>query len=495
MSCVPSTANKRSLLPCGEAPSGAFLFSGLPDGVARYPLLSVPISPCMDLRPALHLLGFLLFHAASAQEICTNGIDDDSDGLIDLNDTLECACGGALIPGEAALPDPSFEAFDCIPETYGQTECLAGWEELGQTDVDVFHTAGYMPDWVPLPLPGGGSGCVGGYACQDYKEYIRGCTEAVLLAGNSYHMTLSMGTVETDNFLSSSAPTDLSPINITLYGRTTCGNAPWDGSACPIEEGWVELGSALYMPASTWSGIVIDFVPGSDMLEFEVGAPCTMPSDYPFAMEAWLAYFLYDDLELTADQGCGLFIDTSGSFCQAGVLLAAHPTQIGWTYQWYQEGIAVPFAIADTVLLVDPLMDPGEYQVMALGDTGCAFGSAHVSPPAYPEPTILEIANVLYCDIVGTWQWYFSGMLIPGATDQSIVPDANGTYTVEVTLTTGCAGVSEPYPVADVGLGGVTAEVPKMRLSIDDGHLTLIGANDRCTSGCSTCRAGWSSNA
>ena len=115
--------------------------------------------------------------------------------------------------------------------------------------------------------------------------------------------------------------------------------------------------------------------------------------------------------------------------------------------------------------------------MMALGDSGCAFGSTHVSPPAYPEPTILEIANVLYCDIVGTWQWYFSGMLIPGATDQSIVPDANGTYTVEVTLTTGCAGVSEPYPVADVGLGGVTAEVPKMRLSIDDGHLTLIGAN------------------
>ncbi len=51
-----------------------------------------------------------------AQEICTNGIDDDADGLVDLNDTTDCACMPA--GADQWLGNGSFEDMDCCPSTY-----------------------------------------------------------------------------------------------------------------------------------------------------------------------------------------------------------------------------------------------------------------------------------------------------------------------------------------------------------------------------------------
>ena len=38
------------------------------------------------------LLLILSAGTSFSQEICDNGIDDDGDGLIDLNDSVECVC-------------------------------------------------------------------------------------------------------------------------------------------------------------------------------------------------------------------------------------------------------------------------------------------------------------------------------------------------------------------------------------------------------------------
>jgi hypothetical protein len=49
---------------------------------------------------AICLIAFTLFHfSLSAQEICNHAIDDDLDGLIDLNDTSDCVCHLAKAPG------------------------------------------------------------------------------------------------------------------------------------------------------------------------------------------------------------------------------------------------------------------------------------------------------------------------------------------------------------------------------------------------------------
>jgi hypothetical protein len=79
---------------------------------------------------------FLLIQFASAQnvEICNNGIDDDGDGLIDLNDP-DCDCSGfsnsTTVP--SLIPNPSFEQMNCCPSSYSQMSCATTWVQLSLT--------------------------------------------------------------------------------------------------------------------------------------------------------------------------------------------------------------------------------------------------------------------------------------------------------------------------------------------------------------------------
>ncbi len=113
----------------------------------------------MQIRPVLFLLAYIFGSLLHAQEICNNAIDDDFDGLIDLNDTTDCVCTGVLSGGgqvESLLPNPSFEDFDCIPTTYSQLDCASVWSQATGATSDYFMNVagGLWPTGVILsPSP------------------------------------------------------------------------------------------------------------------------------------------------------------------------------------------------------------------------------------------------------------------------------------------------------------------------------------------------------
>lgn len=78
-----------------------------------------------------------------------------------------------------------------------------------------------------------------------------------------------------------------------------------------------------------------------------------------------------------------------------------------------------------------------------------------MSVTANPLPSIPWITQnfttLMSTSTVGN-QWYLNGNLIVGATDQTYTFTQNGTYTVEVTLPTGCSAISAPYNVTNTGL-------------------------------------------
>src|SRR5680860_184376 len=99
----------------------------------------------------------------NAQEICDNGIDDNGNGLIDLNDP-ECDCNGfgasQTIP--SLIPNPSFEDHSCCPSSYSQLNCADTWIQATDATSDYFN-CGYSfgaADNVGLTPPDG-SGYVG----------------------------------------------------------------------------------------------------------------------------------------------------------------------------------------------------------------------------------------------------------------------------------------------------------------------------------------------
>ncbi|MBY0486108.1 MAG: hypothetical protein K2P85_02800, partial [Flavobacteriaceae bacterium] len=71
------------------------------------------------------LLFFFFFSLISfSQENCNNGIDDDGDGKIDLNDP-DCICNTSSIT--SIIPNPSFEVNTSCPNSFSQLNYATPW--------------------------------------------------------------------------------------------------------------------------------------------------------------------------------------------------------------------------------------------------------------------------------------------------------------------------------------------------------------------------------
>ncbi len=429
-------------------------------------------------RYALLLLCSLFTCTLSAQEICDNSVDDDSDGLVDLNDTADCVCMGMSVPLDGILPNPDFEDFDCIPQSYTQLGCAGEWDQGTFSTADYFMVGGFMPSWIPQPLPGNGMACVGGYYCHDYMEYVGVCLESPLYAGAGYTLSLHIAGFETDNNLGNTTLLDLSPVNVTVYGLATCPNFPTNITLCPGDEGWMELGHATYTPSNSWSQISISVLPDVGIEAIMLGSPCTLPEDYPNVIEPWLAYFIMDELSISTSGTMGAGITGEGNWCDGDLILTAHPDSLVSGYQWYQDGIAIQGA-SDTVLAVSALsLDSGDYVFLAFGDTSCTTSTFHVEPVIEPTPYIALTVDGLWCPLPGTYQWYLNGTLIEGANSAYYLPDESGLYTVELTNAQGCSTLSYPFDWISSVIGASSGQELEVSYSPDDATLRVRGSRD-----------------
>ena len=130
------------------------------------------------------------YSSCFSQEICDNGIDDDGDGLIDLNDITDCDCGGVGDTVVSSLiPNSSFENMDCCPQTWSELYCATDWVQASGATSDFFNTCGYIPGNMSttglIPLPDG-EGAVGGIIAGGWQEYVGSCLLAPMLAGQGY---------------------------------------------------------------------------------------------------------------------------------------------------------------------------------------------------------------------------------------------------------------------------------------------------------------------
>ena len=89
-----------------------------------------------------------------AQEICDNGIDDDFDGQIDINDD-DCLC---LSPGVNVVENSSFESYTICPTMSSQGVTATDWINGGLGTADYFNLCAncctpFTFPGPPMPLP------------------------------------------------------------------------------------------------------------------------------------------------------------------------------------------------------------------------------------------------------------------------------------------------------------------------------------------------------
>jgi len=385
-------------------------------------------------------------------ELCDNGIDDDGDGLTDLNDT-DCICSAREIP--AIIPNPSFESHSDCPQWFNFLDYCASWKVAngGSSDYinscNVFMTAITNAGLTPFP---DGNGILGAIFQQGYKEYIGTCLLSPIYAGNNYTIKLkiaSLPVTETGESCNNGI-INYGTVNITVFGKAGCENflAATGDSPNTANPEWMVIGHVAYNPASQWSGLIIPIAAPVNINAICIGAPENLPTSYPpYESEGCRPYFLYDDLHIESNPfQPEVEIRQTGNICSNNLLLTATPqppVSNAATYQWYKNGNAITGATQGQYAITTAENTIGDYIVRITGNNGCSLSEVFNASllPEFPELTIIQpdcLSATGTIAITTPAEEYSFDNGITWVTQNSIENLLPGNYIIKAKYTTNC---------------------------------------------------------
>lgn len=361
--------------------------------------------PLRTLRAFLFLFALVTGLGAVAQEICDNAIDDDGDGLVDLNDSLECSCGRTIVMDNTVasiIPNPSFEAYDALPTGPGQLDNSVAWSQYTAGTPDYFHQQSFPMPGVPMPLPDGEAytGVIvmdvapgWGSSGPPYIEYLGAELSQPLQAGVAYTLRMYIaGGGRRVYHGSTYRPPWFGPVDITVFGYPTVGpyQFPFEYYGCPGGAiGWAELGHASYQAEAAWSVFTLTFTPAVDMAALMIGGPCDPPADVVLSPDSAAPFFLFDDLVLNRSDLFSGVIMPSGAWCADDVVLTAQAPTGGVSYQWYYQGVALVGRTNVALPVSDQGLAPGLYTCVARYSDNTCLAMDHVLLPETLSPFVV----------------------------------------------------------------------------------------------------------
>ncbi|MEM9525673.1 MAG: T9SS type B sorting domain-containing protein, partial [Bacteroidota bacterium] len=325
-------------------------------------------------------------------EDCANALDDDGDGLVDLNDP-DCTC--SLIEPVSLIPNPSFEELNCCPSTRSQLNCAESWVQASEPTTDLIHNCGWegWPDFPPpLPFPDGdgvmgfrdgrmGTGEPGDEGPRpNWKEYAGACLLEPLQAGQTYRIEFDLGFVDRQK-----SP----PIWVTFFGTVDCTNLPFgigdEELGCPTNgRNWIRLGERLVSGGpGSWVNTFIEVTPNVDIAAIAIGPPCAR-SSAPVS-----TFYFFDNLILDNLTNFTFRVRPTTHPCAEDLAFEV-PELSGLTYQWYLDGIAL---VGETSFRLSRSFGEGEYQVVIDDGMSCQVSDAY----RYRVPVIFSTPSVTIC--------------------------------------------------------------------------------------------------
>lgn len=322
-------------------------------------------------------------------EDCANGLDDDDDGLIDLNDP-DCIC--EVLSQESLIPNPSFEETTCCPVERSMLNCAVDWIQASEPTSDLIHACGWTgwnDHFPPVPFPDGE--WIVGFANgrltgandfqSNWKEYVGACLTSPLKANTTYRFEFYIG------FSSESA----SPaIDLTFYGTPDCTFLPFgvgdENFGCPTNgPNWKKLGSQNVSggEGATWEQYEITITPDEDINAIVIGPPCAAST------AGRTTYYFFDNLVLADLRSFEFRIAEVSHPCSDDFTLRV-PEEEGVNYQWYKEGIAL---INEDNALLSANYGEGDYQVRIESEGECVLTQTFT----YQIPVISEPSSLTIC--------------------------------------------------------------------------------------------------
>ncbi len=137
------------------------------------------------------------------------------------------------------------------------------------------------------------------------------------------------------------------------------------------------------------------------------------------------------------------------------VVLTAGPGA-AYTYQWQLNGTDIT---GETQINYTALSG-GNYTAVVTNGCGNATSNtiAVTVYPAATAPVISLQTDSLVSTPATSYQWYYAGVAITGATNPYYVPTQNGAYTVVITDANGCTAISSIFAMTTVGIKDISAD-------------------------------------
>ncbi|WP_276381511.1 T9SS type B sorting domain-containing protein [Flavobacterium sp. H4147] len=445
------------------------------------------------MKKTLLFLFLLISTFCYSQENCNNGIDDDGDGKIDLNDS-DCVCNKTT----SILANPSFEEKTNCPYNLNDLSAVNSWVKGTQPSPDYINcekqNAIYNKHLENFP---DGDGIIRAEYKNSRKEYLATKLQTPLIAGTKYQLKLNIATL-TSIYIDESNNKEfdfnyLEPVNITLFGCNNRDNLPLYTNSSPdtFDPSWIEIGHVTYQPQSVWGEITMTFTPSVNINSIMLGPPSGKLPPLFDTLET-LA-FLYDNLILNTSENFGVTISETGSFCNGNLQLTANITKnlnSNTTYQWYKDGIAINGATNKTNSISSIPSNIGAYSVKITNGNTCFVSSNFTTNNSLLSPetivvqpscnntkgsiTVKETGLNYSFDNGKSWQ-----------TNPVFIPTGPGKYYVKTKSTAGCISSPSIITIIDPVLldrpsfsivqptcntnGSITITTPGSQYSFDDG--------------------------
>ena len=142
-----------------------------------------------------------------------------------------------------------------------------------------------------------------------------------------------------------------------------------------------------------------------------------------------------------------IYPSTSAEWCGTGSVQLNARNYPGLSYQWFKNLVAIPSATSSSYTSTAN----GDYYVTINDSVGCMDNSntitvrnnhidGAISPAGCQTLCAGNSAQLTLNPSANTYQWYFSGNSISGATAQSFIADSTGLYSVSFSNASGCSG-------------------------------------------------------
>jgi uncharacterized protein (TIGR03382 family) len=284
-------------------------------------------------------------HTAYAQEACESGVDDDGDGLVDLNDP-DCACAPSIVQPVSLIPNPSFENQSGCPSNFGQLNFADNWAQATFATSDYLHTCGFLGAGsitVPQPFPDGNGAAGAILVDAGTTEYLGNCLTSPFVAGTTYRLEFQAGAA-----LPGSQPFGGNTSgDLVLLGLATCPSFPITGQDNKEDDfDVIATANVSLTGGGPYQTVTMEFTATQNYQAILLGPGLNMS----VAAGNTGNYVVFDNLTLADTSAFSGVSVLSGDACTSDLLLEADIPSVGgpYTVQWFLDGVAQPGATSAT---------------------------------------------------------------------------------------------------------------------------------------------------